>query len=341
MELVRRLKGQLPSYFGSKADEFIAQCQQAEDNIPSRKASQNCIEAYAALLPELIGGSADLTGSNLTNWSGSSAISEKADGNYIYYGVREFGMTAIATGMSLHGGFIPYTATFLIFMEYARNAVRMSALMKQQSIFVYTHDSIGQGEDGPTHQPVEQLANLRTTPNMSVWRPCDNVESAVAWKAAIERQSGPTSLVFSRQNLAHQQRTEEQLNAISRGAYILKDCEGTPSVIVMATGSEVSISLAAVEALQQEGVQARLVSMPSVDVFEIQDADYQEQVLPSSVRQRVAVEAAGVDYWWKLVGLEGKVIGMTTFGESAPGPVLMEHFGFTVENIVATVKSLG
>lgn len=341
MELVRRLKGQLPSYFSSKADEFIAQCQQVEDNIPSRKASQNCIEAYAALLPELIGGSADLTGSNLTNWSGSSAISEKADGNYIYYGVREFGMTAIATGMSLHGGFIPYTATFLIFMEYARNAVRMSALMKQQSIFVYTHDSIGQGEDGPTHQPVEQLANLRTTPNMSVWRPCDNVESAVAWKAAIERQSGPTSLVFSRQNLTHQQRTEEQLNAISRGAYILKDCKETPSVIVIATGSEVSVSLAAVEALQQEGVQVRLVSMPSVDVFETQDADYQEQVLPSSVRQRVAVEAAGVDYWWKLVGLEGKIIGMTTFGESAPGPVLMEHFGFTVENIVATVKSFG
>ncbi|MDE0982117.1 MAG: transketolase, partial [Gammaproteobacteria bacterium] len=247
MELVRRLKGQLPGYFSAMADEYIAKCQLSEDNIPSRKASQNSIEAYAALLPELIGGSADLTGSNLTNWSGSSAISQKADGNYIYYGVREFGMSAIATGMALHGGFIPYTATFLIFMEYARNAVRMSALMKQQSIFVYTHDSIGQGEDGPTHQPIEQLANLRTTPNMSVWRPCDNVESAVAWKSAIEKQNGPTSLVFSRQNLPHQARSDEQVQAISRGAYILKDCEGEPSVIVLATGSEVSISLAAVE----------------------------------------------------------------------------------------------
>lgn len=341
MELIRRLKGQLPGYFTAMADEFIAQCQQAEDNIPSRKASQNSIEAYAALLPELIGGSADLTGSNLTNWSGSSAVSEKADGNYIYYGVREFGMAAIATGISLHGGFIPYTATFLIFMEYARNAVRMSALMKQQSIFVYTHDSIGQGEDGPTHQPVEQLANLRTTPNMSVWRPCDNVETAVAWKAAIEKQDGPTSLVFSRQNLPHQQRSQEQLSAISRGAYVLKDCEGEPSVIILATGSEVAISLDAVETLQQEGIKARLVSIPSVDVFETQDAEYQEQVLPAAVHRRVAVEAAAVDYWWKLVGLEGKIIGMRTFGKSAPGTVLMEHFGFSAANIVATVKSFG
>ena len=339
MELVRRLKGQLPSYFSAMADEYIAKCQLAQDNIPSRKASQNSIEAYAALLPELIGGSADLTGSNLTNWSGSSAISEKADGNYIYYGVREFGMSAIATGMALHGGFIPYTATFLIFMEYARNAVRMSALMKQQSIFVYTHDSIGQGEDGPTHQPIEQLANLRTTPNMSVWRPCDNVESAVAWKAAIEKQTGPTSLVFSRQNLPHQARSDEQVQAISRGAYVLKDCEGEPSVIVLATGSEVSISLAAVESLQAEGVKARLVSIPCVDVFEAQDAEYREQVLPDAVRHRVAVEAAGVDYWHKLVGLDGKVIGMRTFGESAPGAVLMEHFGFTAENVIATAKS--
>ena len=339
MELVRRLKGQLPGYFSAMADEFIAKCQLSDDNIPSRKASQNSIEAYAAMLPELIGGSADLTGSNLTNWSGSSAISQKADGNYIYYGVREFGMSAIATGMALHGGFIPYTATFLIFMEYARNAVRMSALMKQQSIFVYTHDSIGQGEDGPTHQPIEQLANLRTTPNMSVWRPCDNVESAAAWKAAIEKQSGPTSLVLSRQNLPHQARSDEQVQGISRGAYILKDCEGEPSVIVLATGSEVPISLAAVECLQAEGVKARLVSIPCVDVFEAQGAEYREQVLPNVVRHRIAVEAAGVDYWHKLVGLDGKVIGMRTFGESAPGAVLMEYFGFTVENIVATAKS--
>ena len=341
MELVRRLKGQLPGYFSAMADEFIAKCQLAEDNISSRKASQNSIEAYAALLPELIGGSADLTGSNLTNWSGSSAISEKADGNYIYYGVREFGMSAIATGITLHGGFIPYTATFLIFMEYARNAVRMAALMKQQSIFVYTHDSIGQGEDGPTHQPIEQLASLRTTPNMSVWRPCDNVESAVAWKAAIERQNGPTSLVFSRQNLPHQARRDEQVQAISRGGYILKDCDLEPTVIVLATGSEVSISLAAVESLQAEGVKVRLVSIPCVDVFEAQDAEYIEQVLPNAVRKRVAVEAAGVDYWRKFVGLDGKVVGMQSFGESAPGAVLMEHFGFTAENIIASVKSFG
>jgi transketolase len=341
MELVRRLKGQLPGYFSTMANEFIAKCQLSDDNISSRKASQNSIEAYAALLPELIGGSADLTGSNLTNWSGSTAISAKADGNYIYYGVREFGMSAIATGMALHGGFIPYTATFLIFMEYARNAVRMSALMKQQSIFVYTHDSIGQGEDGPTHQPIEQLASLRSTPNMSVWRPCDNVESAVAWKAAIEKQDGPTSLVFSRQNLPHQARSDEQVQAISRGAYILKDCDSKPTVIVLATGSEVSISLAAVESLQAEGVKARLVSIPCVDVFEAQDAEYIERVLPNAVRQRVAVEAAGVDYWRKFVGLDGKVIGMHSFGESAPGEVLMEHFGFTAENIIATVKSFG
>ena len=314
MELVRRLKGQLPGHFSTMANEFIAKCQLSDDNISSRKASQNSIEAYAALLPELIGGSADLTGSNLTNWSGSSAISAKADGNYIYYGVREFGMSAIATGMALHGGFIPYTATFLIFMEYARNAVRMSALMKQQSIFVYTHDSIGQGEDGPTHQPIEQLASLRSTPNMSVWRPCDNVESAVAWKAAIEKQDGPTSLVFSRQNLPHQARSDEQVQAISRGAYILKDCDSEPTVIVLATGSEVAISLAAVESLQAEGVKARLVSIPCVDVFEAQDAEYIEQVLPNAVRQRVAVEAAGVDYWRKFVGLDGKVVGMHSFG---------------------------
>ncbi|MEQ8955589.1 MAG: transketolase, partial [Gammaproteobacteria bacterium] len=249
MELVRRIKGQVPGYFADKADKFIRECQNAADDIPSRKASQRCIEAFASILPELIGGSADLTGSNLTTWSGSKAISASADGNYIYYGVREFGMTAIATGIALHGGFIPYTATFLVFMEYARNAARMAALMKQHSILVYTNDSIGQGEDGPTHQPVEQLSNLRGTPNMSVWRPCDNVESAVAWKAAIERQDGPTALVFSRQNLRHQARNEEQLQAISRGAYVLRDCESDPDVIVIATGSEVGICVDAVEQL--------------------------------------------------------------------------------------------
>ena len=339
MELVRRIKKQLPSHFSDKADTYIARCQQTADNIASRKASQNCIETYAALLPELIGGSADLTGSNLTNWSGSTPITEKADGNYIYFGVREFGMTAIASGMALHGGFIPYTATFLIFMEYARNAVRMAALMKQQSIFVYTHDSIGQGEDGPTHQPVEQLANLRTTPNLSVWRPCDNVESAVAWKAAIERQNGPSALVFSRQNLPHQTRTTDQLQAIARGGYILEDCEGTPELILIATGSEVAVCREATLSLQTQGVAARLVSLPSVDTFEAQDAAYREAVLPAAVTRRLAVEAAGVDYWYKFVGLNGKIIGMHTFGESAPGGVLMKHFGFTADNVIAVAKS--
>lgn len=339
MELVRRLKHELPSHFSAKADAYIEQCQQTADNIPSRKASQNCIETYAAMLPELIGGSADLTGSNLTNWSGSSAISAQADGNYIYYGVREFGMTAIASGIALHGGFIPYTATFLIFMEYARNAVRMAALMQQQSIFVYTHDSIGQGEDGPTHQPVEQLANLRTTPNMSVWRPCDNVESAVAWKLAIERSNGPTALVFSRQNLPHQDRSAEQLADIARGGYILQDCAGTPEVIIIATGSEVGICREATAVLQEQGMAVRLVSMPSVDLFEAQEAGYREQVLPLAVRKRLAVEAGAVDCWYRLVGLDGKVIGMRSFGESAPGPALMKHFGFTVDNVVSTAQS--
>jgi len=340
MELVRRIKGQLPGFFAEKADEYIRQCQDKDDNIPSRKASQQCIEAFASLLPELIGGSADLTGSNLTNWSGSKPITQSEDGNYIYYGVREFGMSAIASGISLHGGFIPYTATFLIFMEYARNAVRMAALMKQHSIFVYTHDSIGQGEDGPTHQPVEQLTTLRVTPNMSVWRPCDNVESAVAWKAALEYTGGPTSLVFSRQNLPHQDRSDEQMANISRGGYVLDDCEGDPALLVIATGSEVAICRDAVKQLQADGIAARLVSMPSVDVFEAQDQDYRDQVLPPSVRKRLAVEAGAVDYWYKLVGLDGKVIGMRSFGASAPGGVLMEHFGFTTDNVVATAKEL-
>lgn len=340
MELVRRIKGQLPGFFAEKAEEYIRQCQGKDDNIPSRKASQQCIEAFASLLPELIGGSADLTGSNLTNWSGSKPITQSEDGNYIYYGVREFGMSAIASGISLHGGFIPYTATFLIFMEYARNAVRMAALMKQHSIFVYTHDSIGQGEDGPTHQPVEQLTTLRVTPNMSVWRPCDNVESAVAWKAALEYTGGPTSLVFSRQNLPHQDRRDEQLANIARGGYVLEDCEGDPALLVIATGSEVAICRDAVKQLQADGIAARLVSMPSVDVFEAQDQDYRDQVLPPSVRKRLAVEAGAVDYWYKLVGLDGKVIGMRSFGASAPGGVLMEHFGFTTDNVVATAKEL-
>lgn len=340
MELVRRLKGQLPSFFKAKADDYIAQLQANPENIASRKASQNCLEAYGSMLPELIGGSADLTGSNLTNWSGSTPITDKADGNYIYYGVREFGMTAIASGIALHGGFVPYTATFLIFMEYARNAARMAALMQQQSILVYTHDSIGQGEDGPTHQPIEQIANLRTTPNMSVWRPCDSVESAVAWKAAIERSVGPTALVFSRQGLPHQARNDEQLTSVARGGYVLQDCDGEPQAIVIATGSEVGICRDAVNALNADGNKVRLVSMPSVDVFDAQDPAYQESVLPNAIRTRVAVEAAGSEYWAKFVGLDGKVIGMQTFGESAPGGELMAHFGFSADNVVNTVKSL-
>ena len=339
MELVRRIKGELPGEFSAKAEAYVQQCQETEDNIASRKASQNCIEVFGALLPELIGGSADLTGSNLTTWSGSTPVTRDAGGNYIYYGVREFGMTAMASGIALHGGFIPYTATFLIFMEYARNAARMAALMKQHSILVYTHDSIGQGEDGPTHQPIEQLTALRATPNMSVWRPCDNVESAVAWKAALERNTGPSALVFSRQGVPHQARNAEQLANIGRGAYVLKDCDGLPDAIVIATGSEVQICVEAVARLQSEGVAARLVSMPSADVFEAQDQEYRDAVLPPSIRNRVAVEAAAVDYWHKWVGMDGKIIGMRSFGASAPGDVLMEHFGFTADAVVAAAKA--
>ncbi|MAC68922.1 MAG: transketolase [Gammaproteobacteria bacterium] len=340
MELVRRVKGELPGFFAEKADEYIQQCQQTADNIASRKASQQCIEAFGAMLPELIGGSADLAGSNLTTWSGTTPVTQNASGNYIYYGVREFGMTAMASGIALHGGFIPYTATFLIFMEYARNAARMAALMKQHSILVYTHDSIGQGEDGPTHQPIEQLTALRVTPNMSVWRPCDNVESAVSWKAALEHNTGPTALVFSRQGLPHQDRDAQQVSDINRGAYVLKDCEDAPELIIMATGSEVQICVDAVARLQSAGVAARLVSMPSADVFESQEQSYRDEVLPPTVRKRIAVEAAAADYWYKWVGIDGEVIGMRSFGASAPGGVLMEHFGFTVDAVVETAKAL-
>jgi len=340
MELVRRLKGELPGRFDECAAKLIADANEKAEGIASRKASQNMIAAFGEILPELLGGSADLAGSNLTMWKGSEPISEKANGNYIYYGVREFGMSAIMNGVALHGGFIPFGGTFLIFMEYARNAVRMGALMKQQVINVYTHDSIGQGEDGPTHQPIEQLANLRTTPNMSVWRPADAVETAVAWKQALQRRSGPTSLVFSRQNLPHQTRDAQQLQNIERGGYVLEDCDGTPELIVIATGSEVAIARDAVRQLQAGGVKARLVSMPSTDVFDAQDAAYREQVLPATVRKRLAVEAAAADYWYKYVGLDGAVVGMTSFGESAPGGVLMKEFGFTAENVVAKAKAL-
>jgi transketolase len=336
-EFERRSNGQLPADFSEKADAYIRECQEKMEKVASRKASQNCLNAFGPLLPELIGGSADLAGSNLTIWSGSKPITaDDAQGNYIYYGVREFGMSAIMNGIALHGGFINYGATFLMFMEYARNAVRMAALMKQQSIFVYTHDSIGLGEDGPTHQPVEQLSALRSTPNLHTWRPCDTVESAVSWKHAIERTEGPTALVFSRQGLAPVQRDTQQVQAIARGGYILKDAEN-PQAILIATGSEVELTLQAAEALAQKNIAVRVVSMPCAEVFCEQDATYQEQVLPSSVRARVAVEALHADYWHKFVGLDGRIVGMRTFGESAPGGVLMKEFGFTVENVVATV----
>ncbi|MCG9747638.1 transketolase [Shewanella sp. Isolate8] len=336
----RVITGELPADFEEKAQAFIKECQEKGENIASRKASQNAIAAFGAALPELLGGSADLAGSNLTLWSGSKGIQEDPAGNYIYYGVREFGMSGIMNGVSLHGGFINYGATFMMFMEYARNAVRMSALMGIQNIFVYTHDSIGQGEDGPTHQPVEQLANLRMTPNMMVWRPCDAAETAVAWKMAIERRNAPTSLVFSRQGLPAQPRTEEQLANIAKGAYVLQDCAGTPDLILIATGSEVQLALDSAKALTEQGKAVRVVSMPSTDVFDAQDADYKASVLPASVTKRVAIEAAHVDYWHKYVGFDGAIVGMTTFGESAPGGALMKHFGFTVENVVAKANAI-
>ncbi|CAM3948536.1 transketolase [Shewanella aquimarina] len=336
----RVITGELPADFEEKAQAFIKECQEKGENIASRKASQNAIAAFGAALPELLGGSADLAGSNLTLWSGSKGIQEDPAGNYIYYGVREFGMSGIMNGVSLHGGFINYGATFMMFMEYARNAVRMSALMGIQNIFVYTHDSIGQGEDGPTHQPVEQLANLRMTPNMMVWRPCDAAETAVAWKMAIERRNAPTSLVFSRQGLAAQPRTEAQLANVAKGGYVLQDCAGTPDLILIATGSEVQLALDSAKALTEQGKAVRVVSMPSTDVFDAQDADYKASVLPASVTKRVAIEAAHVDYWHKYVGFDGAIVGMTTFGESAPGGALMKHFGFTVENVVAKANAI-
>ena len=337
VEFERRTSGQLPTDFGEKADAYIADCQAKMEKVASRKASQNCLNAYGPLLPELLGGSADLAGSNLTIWSGSKDISaHNADGNYIYYGVREFGMSAMMNGIALHGGFINYGATFLMFMEYARNAVRMAAIMKQQSIFVYTHDSIGLGEDGPTHQPVEQLSALRSTPNLNTWRPCDTVESAVCWKSAIENQNGPSALVFSRQGLAPMPRTDEQVAAISRGGYVLKD-SADPQAILIATGSEVELAMQASDTLAGKGISARVVSMPCAEIFSAQGVDYQDSVLPPAVRARVAVEALHADYWHKFVGLDGRVVGMRSFGESAPGGELMNEFGFTVENVVANV----
>ena len=346
-ELQRRSRGELPEGFAAAADAYIAKLQADGPTVASRKASQMAIEAYAPHLPELVGGSADLAGSNLTMWSGSQDVAgdygpeEGRDANYVYYGVREFGMSAISNGLALHGGFVPYDATFLVFSDYARNAVRMSALMGTRAIHVYTHDSIGLGEDGPTHQPVEHLASLRAIPENDVWRPCDAVESAVAWKAAIERHDGPGCLVFSRQNLAHQARTDEQVGQIARGGYVLADAEGgAPEVILIATGSEVGIAMEAKAALDAAGTPTRVVSMPSTDVFDRQDAGYRESVLPNAVRRRVAVEAGITDFWRKYVGLDGAVIGIDRFGASAPGGVLFKHFGFTAEAIIEAAKAL-
>ncbi|MBV7316977.1 transketolase [Shewanella sp. NIFS-20-20] len=340
-EYQRRITGELPAQFAEQADAYIAELQANPASIASRKASQNALEHYGKLLPEFMGGSADLAPSNLTMWSGSKALThEDASGNYIHYGVREFGMTAIINGIALHGGFVPYGATFLMFMEYARNAMRMAALMKVQNIQVYTHDSIGLGEDGPTHQPVEQIASLRLTPNMSTWRPCDQVESAVAWKFAIERNDGPTSLIFSRQNLAQQTRDAEQLANIAKGGYILKDSAATPELIIIATGSEVELAMAAYEQLTAQGRAVRVVSMPATDVFDKQDSAYREAVLPSAVTARIAIEAGIADFWYKYVGLNGRIIGMTTFGESAPAGELFKMFGFTTDNVVNAANEL-
>eukprot|EP01030_Chromulinospumella_sphaerica_P007360 gene7360-7202_t len=340
-ELIRRLSGELPADFSEKADAYIAEVAAKGETIASRKASQNALNAFGPLLPEFLGGSADLAGSNLTLWKGCKGVTaEDASGNYMYYGVREFGMTAIMNGVALHGGLVPYGATFLMFMEYARNAVRMSALMKQRVIHVFTHDSIGLGEDGPTHQPIEQLASLRCTPNLDTWRPADAVESAVCWKYALERKDGPSALIFSRQNLQHQARNALQVADISRGGYVLKDCAGEPELILIATGSEVGLAVQAYDKLTEQGRKVRVVSMPCTSVFDAQDAGYKQSVLPLQVSARIAIEASIADYWYKYVGLEGRVIGMTTYGESAPAPALFEEFGFTLENILGQAEEL-
>ncbi|MFN2349410.1 MAG: transketolase [Thioalkalivibrio sp.] len=338
-EFKRRMSGELPADWQEKSSAYIKETIEKAEKIASRKASQNAIGGYAPDLPELLGGSADLAGSNLTMWKGSKGVSNKdADGNYMYYGVREFGMAAIMNGIALHGGFIPYGGTFLIFTDYARNGMRMSALTKQRVIYVLTHDSIGLGEDGPTHQPVEQVSSLRIIPNMSLWRPCDAVETAVAWKTGIERTSGPTALILSRQGLAHMERSAEQVASIAKGGYILKDSDGTPDAIIIATGSEVGIAMQAAESLGGKGKKVRVVSMPCADLFDAQDAAYRESVLPKAVRARVAVEAGVTGFWLKYVGLDGRVVGIDRFGESAPGDALMKEFGFTAENVAKAVE---
>jgi len=338
-KFIRRIKGELPDNWEIESKKFIEKLQNNPANIASRKASQNTLEAFGKILPELLGGSADLTPSNLTTWSGSKPLNEDCAGNYIHYGVREFGMSAIMNGIALHGGFIPYGATFLIFVEYAVNAVRMAALMKIRSIFIYTHDSIGLGEDGPTHQPIEQIASLRLIPNLSTWRPCDQVESAVAWQYALQHQKGPSVLLFSRQSLKQQLRNMEQLANISKGAYVLKDCLNKLELILIATGSEVSLAIDAANRLTKDGYQIRVVSMPSTDVFDAQNAAYRESVLPA-ISKRISIEAGIADYWYKYVGFNGAIIGMTTFGQSAPAAKLFETYGFTIDNIIATAKAL-
>jgi len=340
-EFRRRMAGKLPSNWSDFADKAIAEINTAGEKVATRKASLIALNAFARALPEMAGGSADLTGSNLTKHNGSVPISgDDAEGNYVWFGVREFGMTAICNGLRLHGGFLPYCGTFLTFSDYARNALRMAALMKIQNVLVYTHDSIGLGEDGPTHQPVEHTASLRLMPNMSVWRPCDTVETAVAWRDAIERQDGPTSLILTRQGLPHQNRSAGQILDIARGAYVLRDSDGVPDIILIATGSEVALAVSAAEALTADGVNARVVSMPSTDVFDTQDAAYRESVLPAAVTARVAIEAGVTETWWRYVGSHGRVVGLDRFGESAPAEELFEHFGFTTENVVAVAKDV-
>lgn len=340
-EFTRRMAGDLPADFEEKASAYIREVAEKGENIASRKASQNCLNAFGPMLPELLGGSADLAGSNLTLWDGCKpVVEEDASGNYMYYGVREFGMAAIMNGVALHGGLIPYGATFLMFMEYARNAVRMSALMKQRVIYVFTHDSIGLGEDGPTHQPVEQLTSLRTTPNLDTWRPADTVESAVAWKHALQRKDGPSALIFSRQNLPCHIRDNETESAIARGGYILKDCAGEPELILIATGSEVGLAMQVHDKLTEQGRKIRVVSMPCTSVFDQQDAEYRQAVLPLEVGARIAIEAAHADYWYKYVGLDGRIVGMHSYGESAPAGQLFEEFGFTVDNILLVAEEL-
>lgn len=338
-ELARRMQGDLPANWNELADQAVAEINAAGADVATRKASLLALNAFAPLLPEMIGGSADLTGSNLTQHAGAKVISaDDASGNYIYFGVREFGMSAMGNGLGLHGGVLPYSGTFLTFSDYSRNALRMAALMELQNVFVFTHDSIGLGEDGPTHQPVEHTASLRIMPNMSVWRPCDTVETAIAWRIALERRDGPTSLILTRQSLPHQNRSTEQIAAIGNGGYVLKDCAGTPDIVLIATGSEIALAVAAADELNQEGIQARVVSMPCTDAFDAQSGAYRDSVLPRNVLARVAIEAGVSDGWWRYVGTQGRVIGLDRFGASAPADALFEYFGFSIANVLKIAR---